>query len=238
MLRSSLFAGLLVLAGFAADLLPGPGQEVPEDFTKADLKTLGVEPVSPRKDPKTGFVVGGKNETALIRKLTEIAGRRIASLEKDMRPGQLSRLGFLGKDESLLDVLAMDNGYVVEQLGLTHQELARHLHVLGAVALRQYRADTKAGRKPAGREILYHGKRFKLTAACFRGLITSPFEDDTKTNCEATVQNVGTGKKLTYSLLIPHMVERYGFYEGKGTPYRVDPRAILDVLDFLRPKKA
>jgi hypothetical protein len=33
------------------------------------------------------------------------------------------------------------------------------------------------------------------------------------------------------------MVERYGFYEGKGTSYRVDPRAVLEVFDFLKPAK-
>jgi hypothetical protein len=33
------------------------------------------------------------------------------------------------------------------------------------------------------------------------------------------------------------MIRRYGFYEGKGTPYRVDPRKVLEVLDFLSPPK-
>src|SRR6202030_2049258 len=103
----------------------------PPDYTKANPKDLGINLVKPAKDPKTGFLVGGKNPTALIRKLTEIAGRPIADLEKDMRPGALSGKGFLGKDERLLDVLAKDNRYVVEKLGLAHQDLARHLHVIG-----------------------------------------------------------------------------------------------------------
>ena len=57
------------------------------------------------------------------------------------------------------------------------------------------------------------------------------------TNCEATVWNLTSRKKLTYSLLVPHMIERYGFYEGKGTSYRVEPRAVLQVFDFLKPAK-
>jgi hypothetical protein len=32
------------------------------------------------------------------------------------------------------------------------------------------------------------------------------------------------------------MVERYGYYEGKGTPYRVAPREALEVIDFLAKK--
>ena len=31
------------------------------------------------------------------------------------------------------------------------------------------------------------------------------------------------------------MIERYGFYEGKGTPYRVDPAKVLEVFDFVKP---
>lgn len=146
-----------------------------------------------------------------------------------MRPGNLSTAGFLAKEERLLDVLAADNRYVVEELGLTHQQLARHLLVLGAVAVKE------AGKEP--KEIAYHGRRYKVQATRFRAFVKSPFEDGTKTNDEVTVENLGNGKKLTYSLLVPVMIERYGFYEGKGTRFRVEPRALVDILDFLDNKK-
>jgi hypothetical protein len=214
-----------------------PGQESVEDYSKVDPEKLGVKPVPPRKDPATGFVVGGKNPTDLVRKLTAIAGRKIAELEKHMRPGKLSTAGFLGKDERLLDVLAADNACVVDALGLTHQELARHLHVAGAIAVGQFAEDAKAGRKSAGKEFVYHGRKFKAKAMFFRGSVDSPFEDGTKTNCEATVWNLTAGKKLTYSLLVPHLIERYGFYEGKGTSYRVDPRAVVELFDFLKKSR-
>jgi hypothetical protein len=197
----------------------------PPDFTKADLEKFGIKLVKPTKDKKTGFMVGGKNPTALIRRLTEIAGRTIADLEKDMRPGALSTRGFLGKDEKLLDVLVMDNKYVVDERGLTHQELARHLHLLGAVALKHgYDKET---------EIAYHGRRFRVWGLTSKGFQDSPFRDGTKSGSDVTVENVKTGKKLGYSLLVPYMIERYGFYEGKGTPYRVEPSQVLAVLDFL-----
>jgi hypothetical protein len=228
-------AAFLLLAGLVP---PGPGQGPVEDYTSTDPEKLGVKLVTPVKDPQTGFVVGGKNATALIRTLPQIAGRKIAALEKDMRPGALSRLGFLGKDEKLLDVLAMDNVHVVEELGLTHQELARHLHVVGAIGRQEYVKAAKAGRQPPETEFRYHGKKFKVKAAAFRGYQDSPFDDGTKTNSEATVWNLDNGKKLHYSLLLPDMIERYGFYEGKGTPYRVEPRAILEVFDFIKPAKS
>ncbi|MFO0926693.1 MAG: hypothetical protein U0736_06580 [Gemmataceae bacterium] len=129
----------------------------------------------------------------------------------------------------MLDILAADNEFVVEKRGLTHQELARHLHLIGALA------HTRGAAKPF--EFTYHGRRYRVTAKLFRGFAESPFEDGTRTNCEATVENVTNGKKVSYSLLVPHLVERYGFYEGKGTPYRVDPSAVLAVFDFLGAKQ-
>ena len=198
-----------------------------------DLGEYYVKPVEPAKDPRTGFVVGGKNDTTLVRALPAIAGRTIAELERDMRPGAGSEVGseagFLGRDERLLDVLAADNRYVLEELGRTHQELAKHLHAMGTIGLWQARHGK------AGAEFVYHGRRFKVTVETTKGYQYSPFKDGTKTSSDATVANLGTGKKLEYSLLVPYMIERYGFYEGKGTPYRVDPRRVVEVFDFLTP---
>ncbi len=221
-------------------LLVGAGGEEPKDYKDIDPKTLGVELVEPKKDPKTGFIVGGKNATDALLKLTEINGRKIADLEADMRPGAPSDVastkGFLGKEEKLLEVLAMDNRYVVDDLGLTHPELAKHLRIVGAVGLKHLVDSGKAGKPSVAKEFTYHGRKFKVTVAVALGYQLSPFKDGTQTNNNAVVYNLTNGKKLGYSLLVPHMIERYGFYEGKGTPYRVEPREVLEVFDFLKKK--
>jgi hypothetical protein len=192
-------------------------------------------PVKSHKDEKTGFVVGGKNPTELIAKLTELNGIPIAKLEEDMRPMAKSdvgsRVGFLGKTEKLLDVLAADNRYVVDELGLTHRDLARHLHGMAAVGFWQQK------HKKAEAEFQYHGRRYKVVVQASRGIQPSPFRDGTSSGTNATLTNLDTGKQFQYGLLVPYMIERYGFYEGKGTPYRLDPHAALDVLDFLVAKK-
>jgi hypothetical protein len=198
------------------------------DYTELDPAKHGIEQIDPKKDPKTGFILGGVNETALLLKLSELAGRPIEDLERDMRPGATAKggsdAGFLGKDENLLKVLAMDNKYVVDEQRLTHQELARHLHAVGIIAA-----------ESAGQEFLYHGRRFQAQYFPTRGYQFSPFNDGTKTNAEALVENIETGKQIKFSLLLPYMIERYGFYEGAGTSYRVDPAKVLEVLDFLKP---
>jgi hypothetical protein len=54
---------------------------------------------------------------------------------------------------------------------------------------------------------------------------------------DAVVENVDNGKSLRYGLLVPAMVERYGFYEGRGTTYRLEPSDVVAVFDFLKQKK-
>ncbi len=224
--------GLVITARLLTPGFPAQSQKRAKNFTDIDLEKIGVKPVQAKKDPKTSFIVGGKNPTTLIKRLTEINGRTIEALEKDMRPGPKSEVGsekgFLGPDERLLEVLVEDNRYVVEELSLTHQELARHLHVVAGI-----------GAKFNNQEFLYHGRPFKVTGMDLssKGYQLSPFYDDTKTNQEATVHNLDNGKKIEYSLLVPHMIERYGFYEGKGTPYRLEPRKVLEVFDFLKKRE-
>jgi lysophospholipase L1-like esterase len=219
--------GVLLQANSVLAFQDPKKHEAIQDFTGVDPASLGVRPVPARKDPKTGFVVGGKNSTALIRSLTEINGRRIADLEPDMRPGAESEVGsdkgFLGKNEALLGVLADDNRFVVEESGLTHRELAEHLLILAAI-----------GGKMGKDEFRYYGRRVRVRLIYSRGFQPSPLRDGTKTNVVAVVENVDNGKEVEYSLLVPEMARRYGFYEGKGTPYRVEPRMVLDVLDFLK----
>lgn len=214
-----------------------PQQPPPANLDLASVVDLGeffVKPVRQERDAKTGFITGGRNTTAVILRLPSINRRSIADLEADMRPGAKvdvgSEKGFLGADEKLLDVLAMDNRTVVEEMGLSHQELAKHLHALGAIGFWQLKHNR------AGAEFVYQGRRFKVGMVVTKGTQLSPFRDGTDSGSNATVENLETGKKLEYALLVPYMIERYGFYEGTGTPWRVDPKQIVEVLDFLKPK--
>jgi hypothetical protein len=198
------------------------------DHKDIDLAKHGIPVVKPMKDAKTGFIVGGKNATALIRGLTQINEISIADLERVMRPGKSSNAGFLGPKEKLLDVLAADNEYVTDKLGLTHQELARHLHAMGVLAAQL--------RKKPGEPVafLYHGRRYQVLREDTRGSQPSPFEDGTKSGSNVVVKNLSNNKEIRYGLLVPFMVERYGFYEGKGTSYRVEPARLVEVFDFLK----
>jgi hypothetical protein len=211
----------LILLAITPAVLAAREPAAVKDFSDTSPAELGIAWVEEKRDPSTGFVVGGKNPTALVEKLAELNGRTIGQLEQVMRPGAASEKGFLGPEERLLEVLVTDNRFVSEQR-LSHQQLARALRLLVAI-----------GGKRQGEEFLYRGRRYRVELRFYRGFQQSPFEDGTKANGEATIKNLSNGKALEYSLLVPDMIERYGFYEGRGTPYRLEPKRILEVCDFL-----
>ena len=191
---------------------------VQPDLTVTDM---GFD--KPAKDEGTEFVLNAKNDTALILKLPTIANRTIADLELQMRPGapgkRGSKAGFIGTRESLLEVLAADNRLVVEEHGLTHQQVAVPLLILTQI---------NRGRKQSGR-IKYGDTVFTVNRSIgFGGLQHSPFGDELQTARELSIYNSQTKKSLEFSPLVPMMIYRYGFYEGKGTSYRVPPEKIID----------
>lgn len=221
------WAMLLVLSADRHALADSPPPPVP--LSENDAKELEISFVTSYTEAESGFIIAGKNSSEVIRDLKSLNQRPIAALEKEMRPGASSDSGFLGEAESLLEVLVADNDTVTQKLKLSHAQLAKPLLVIG------YYAAQHAGAKPIA--VSYGKEDFQVYSSLSRGFQDSPFDDGTKTNATILITNLRTGQKLNYSLLVPHMIERYGFYEGKGTPYRVDPLKIAQVLG-LTPEEA
>ena len=85
-----------------------------------------------------------------------------------------------------------------------------------------------------GSAFTYQGRQFQVRLIHYKGSQDSPFADGTSTSVDAMVKNQTNGKELFYSLLVPDMIERYGFYEGNGLRYRVEPSAVLEVFPYLK----
>jgi len=217
---------------------------------------LGVSEVTPRAE-STGFTIGGVNSTAMIRSLPSLNGTAIEQLERQMRrgdsnPDHIASLeeslaleempqdsemakevrgfmertrtsgSFLGRDESLRDVLAEDNEYVLS-LGLTHQDLGTMI-----------RYTTALSNVLGMGQFTYKGRGYSTSWMLSTGFQPSPFGDGTKGNSDFTITNENTGAKFYSSVLHGEMIERYGFYEGKGVGYRLEPRDVVEVFDFLK----
>jgi len=216
---------------------------------------LGVSEVTPRVE-SAGFVVGGVNSTELIRNLPSLNDIAIEDLEGRIRIGDISgdrddyldemlaglpvqnekarkqledsmkRMStsgsFLGENESLRDLLAEDNDYVLS-LGLTHQDLGRMIKYTTALT------------EVLGIEqFTYKGRRYSTSWIHSTGFQGSPFADGTQCSSDFFIINEDTGAEFYSSVLHGEMIERYGFYEGKGVGYRLEPKDVVEVFDFLK----
>lgn len=205
------------------------GRILSTEANGGDLRTLTddqlkIHPFTPAKDSASAFVIGGVNSDDVIAGLTSLNGVSIAELEHAMRPDQSSTDGFLGADESLIGVLLADNAFV-RQAGLTHQTIAHELKRMKALAGLGF---TK---------FKYRGRHFELHLSSSKGWQDSPFRDGTAHPGDFKLTNLDTGVSTGGGQLVLDLIERYGFYEGQGTRYRVDPRQLVRVLDFLTPPR-
>jgi len=138
-----------------------------------------------------------------------------------MRPSGDYRHGFLGKDDrKLVQVLSEDEA-LVRSLSLTDGAIARKLADLTAQA-----------RKGLGGPVVVEG-RFRVQVQEARGKIACPWGHPglyPKTHVELT--NLATGERLVWTDLAVHMIEAHGFYQGQGSPYRMEPSVLKRVLDL------
>ncbi len=198
---------------------------------------LGVKSPKVRPEP-TGFKINGVNPTTLIREIGALNGQEIHSLEQRMKPGQMSSSGFLGPSEDLRTVLAEDNDLVLGA-GLTHQILAEPLKMAVAMIYRDM-----------GLKFEYLGEHYQIGTNNWMGYQHSPFVDDTKASVDFYLTHLESAAAIPphspdwekentifFSELLPDMIERYGFYEGIGTHYRLDPKKLLTFFAWHRRKK-
>lgn len=140
--------------------------------------------------------------------------------QERMAPGVITRDGFLGDDRRpLADILLADEE-AVKALGLEHATIAGRM-----VELRD------AGMAGLG-EFVDVAPHFEVRVDSVRGRLPCPFGDPgifPKTN--VTVRNTRTGREITYTDLHIHLVWVHGFYEGRGSPFRLEPKDLAEVLE-------
>ncbi len=151
-----------------------------------------------------------------------------------MRPGVFSRSGFLGPEDRLADVLEGDRN-TLAQAGLTAELLADRLDPLLVAA---ENAPSRSARVEG---------RWAVSIELYTGFQICPWAPDPHhSQCTAAggvthgsidwrVRNLDTGEELRGPGLIVHLIRAHEFFEGPGSPFRVDPLALARVLGILEP---
>lgn len=136
-----------------------------------------------------------------------------------MAPGVLSRTGFLGDDPRPLgEIIEADNS-TVEGLETTHEQIAAKLGELLDAAMGTYGAPVEVG------------DRFRAVYREAKGMIPCPWAGCGRLpKGEAELTDRRTGRVLRFTPLSVHLIAEHGFYEGKGSRYRLEPEELARLL--------
>ena len=139
----------------------------------------------------------------------------------NMQAGNISRDGFLGADRRPLTEIIRADEEVLKKLNLTHQAIAKRMGYF-----------REAGNKGLG-EFLKLAPHFEVLCEIPRGFIPCPFgEPGMHRKTIVTVRNLRLRKEVTFFDLNIHLIAAHGFYEGKGSPFRLEPAELAQVLEI------
>ncbi len=146
---------------------------------------------------------------------------QMKKIEANMQPGVITLHGFLGGDErDLATIIDADNA-VVRRQGLTHEQIAARMEEL-----------SKEGLKGLG-EFIKIESGFEVKVDSVRGKLPCPFgHPGIFAKVNTTVHNLKLDREITYTLLSSHLIGEHSFYEGKGSPFRLEPRDLIEILEI------
>lgn len=144
-------------------------------------------------------------------------------LMRGLHPSKFSAQGFLGSDRRPIDEIVSEDLWVLERHHVSKEALVQAL---------RHAYDT--AQKALGAEVFIHAG---VTAIFYEsmGRIPSPFRGDgVFEKGEAVVKDVDGGHSIIITRLAIHLIEKHGFFQGKGSRYRIDPLAAIKMFRLSR----
>ena len=141
------------------------------------------------------------------------------NLLERLGPSKLSGSGFLGHDRRPVEEIVADDLRTLEQRGVNLETFVDRLTRIYRTAGSAFGGEVGVG--PGLTAVWYDAK----------GEIPSPFRGDGRyEKGEAVVEQKSTGKTFIVTALSIHLIERFGFFQGRGSRYRIDPATVIDLL--------
>ncbi len=138
--------------------------------------------------------------------------------QERMKPGMISRIGFLGDDSRPLGTVIEEDAQRVSSLRLADAAIVTRLREL-----------TDAARGGLGTPVTAEGLEMRTDEA--RGVMPCPWPHPAVFRKGSVYcRRLDTGEEIVWTELSMHMIETHGFYGGAGSPYRLSPNVLKRVL--------
>jgi hypothetical protein len=141
-------------------------------------------------------------------------------LYENFKPGKITKEGFLGQDRRHIHDIIEEDAHTVSQLDVTNKQIADRLQYF-----------IEEGKK--GLETPVELENYTTQVIWRRGMLPSPFGDPKRLyhKIVATVTNKKLQKTIQYTQLNVHMIRDHGFFEGKGSVFRLEPEELVELLE-------
>lgn len=145
-------------------------------------------------------------------------GKELKIMQR-MQPGVQTLNGFLGDDTRPLNEIIQDDTIVLDRLGRTKEEVAKRMEKLTQASWDSYLEG-----------ILVEGK-YQVQTEVYRGRMPCPFgHPGIYRKAVTTLTNQGNGITVVWTSLSMHMIGAHGFFEGRGSAYRLEPETLVKAL--------
>lgn len=136
-----------------------------------------------------------------------------------MRPGVITLNGFLGDDRRNLFDIIQDDELSLERLGKTTKEIADRMNYF-----------SKASWELFGEEIMVD-EHYLVSTDVVRGKLPCPFgHPGIYRKAITTLTNTKNNVSIRWTSLNIHLIEAHGFFEGKGSTFRLDPHTLCEAI--------
>ena len=141
----------------------------------------------------------------------------------DLVEREMRRIGmgtFLGSDPRRLAEILDDDHEVVSALGLSNEQIASRLEEI-----------THTAKKNLGERLTVED-RYEVLAEEHRGMIHCPWEHPLGLFYKSYVElrDEKSGETLIWSDLSIHLIREHGFFQGKGSLFRLEPTVLKQVF--------
>ena len=128
---------------------------------------------------------------------------------------------FLGHDTRPIAQIVEGDEAELNAAGLTAQELARTMRRL-----------TAKGLESPGGDVAVDG--FHVQVEEYMGRIDCPFKHAVREAKRNTTCTNARGKTMTWTDMSIHLIETHSFFQGEGSPYRLEPLELAEFLGLLK----
>ena len=140
-------------------------------------------------------------------------------IQENMKPGNITRDGFLGNDKRNLNEIIVDDEIKMKKNNINPDKIAERMEYFTKKAFDTYKDEITVD------------KYFKVSYRSVRGRIISPFKNMKNfPKGEITLTNLKKNITITWTPLNISMIRDYHFFEGKGSKHRLDPQKLNDAL--------